>query len=98
MRQVLTHGASREGSYPEAAVARTKFHLSQVLENQEKNTEEAKSLANNSRKSLKLLMKTQALVMLKDVKEEHELVLFDHLQPVFDGRFAGRDILEYLSS
>jgi hypothetical protein len=44
-----------------------------------------------------MLTKTQALGTLKDVKEEHELVLFDHLQPVFDGRFAGRDILAYLS-
>ena len=28
--------------------------------------------------------------------KEHELALFDHLQPVFDGRFTGLHLLQYL--
>jgi hypothetical protein len=30
------------------------------------------------------------------VPKEHELALFDHLQPVFDGRFTGLHLLQYL--
>jgi hypothetical protein len=30
------------------------------------------------------------------VPEEHELALFDHLQPIFDGRFTGLHLLPYL--
>jgi hypothetical protein len=30
------------------------------------------------------------------IPREHELALFDHLQPVFDGRFTGLHLLQYL--
>src|SRR3712207_2360060 len=30
------------------------------------------------------------------IPKEHELALFDHLQPVFDGRFTGLHLLQYL--
>lgn len=33
---------------------------------------------------------------LSTVPEEHELALFDHLQPIFDGRFTGLHLLPYL--
>lgn len=33
---------------------------------------------------------------LPTVPEEHELALFDHLQPIFDGRFTGLHLLPYL--
>jgi hypothetical protein len=97
MRHVLALEASREGTCLEAAVARTKFHLAMVLQQQQKNPEEARGLAETSRMSLSSLIKSHPLDALKDVKDKHELALFDHLQPVFDGRFTGRDILPYLS-
>ena len=30
------------------------------------------------------------------IPKEHELALFDHIQPVFDGRFTGLHLLQYL--
>jgi hypothetical protein len=33
---------------------------------------------------------------LNSIRKDHELALFDHLQPVFDGRFTGLHLLQYL--
>jgi len=95
MRQVLSMKSS--GSISDPVMARTSFFLSQILQQQGKNPDEARELANHARGTLATLIKVQPLDTLKDVREEHELALFDHLQPVFDGRFAGRDLLKYLS-
>jgi hypothetical protein len=96
MRQILDLEASREGYCPEAVLARVKFHLSNLLQDQKKSPEEAEQLSESSRRTLRALMETQSLDALKDVKDNDELAIFDHLQPVFDGRFIGRDILRYL--
>ena len=97
MRQILDLDTSREGFCPEAVIARTKFHLAKILQDQKASPEEAEELFESSRRTLRVLIETQSLDALKDVKDEHELALFDHLQPVFDGRFIGRDILRYLT-
>lgn len=97
MRKVLALEGSRAGSCPEATVGRTQLHLAKILQQQNKNLEEAEKLAKISRKTLQLLIKAQSLEALKDVKDEHELALFDHLQHVFEGRFLGKHILAYLS-
>lgn len=100
MKKVIDLETSREGSCPEAAIARTKYHLSQILNQQGKNPEEAKELQRSSlasKEKLELLMESQDLKRLENVKHEHELALFDHLQPVLDGRFTGRYLLRYLS-
>lgn len=34
---------------------------------------------------------------MEGVVKEHELVLFDHLQSSMDGRFTGRNYLQYVS-
>ena len=33
----------------------------------------------------------------KEMEKWDELALFDHLQPVFDGRFTGRRLLGYIA-
>ena len=95
MRKALILEKSRRGSWPEAAAARTEFHLSQILVEQGKDLEEAKLLASRAKAVLvRLLPSVDPLV---GVKTEDELALFDHLQPVFDGRFTGRALLKYVS-
>ena len=94
MRKVLDFEKARKDSCPETAFARTQFHLSQVLVKQNKNLKEAEQLSKMARK---VLERTHPLEDLKNVAEEHELAKFDHLQPVFDGRFTGLSILKYVS-
>lgn len=96
MREALKLEYSRPGSFPEAAFARTQFHLSQVLT--EKGAEhqvEAQQLATEARK---VLQKTTPLEPLHIIDVKDELALFDYLQPIFDGRFTGRSLLRYVSA
>lgn len=96
MTQALSFERLRPGTWPEAAVARTEFHLSQILKlQQNKDPEEADQLASRARTVLTRLLKVNPL---DGVKPEDELALFDHLQPVFDGRFTGRELLKYVSA
>ena len=95
MRKALELERSRPGSWPEAAVARTEFHLSQILIEQGKELEEAETLATRARAALSRLL--PSVDPLVGVKEEDELALFDHMQPVFDGRFTGQKLLKYIS-
>jgi hypothetical protein len=87
--------SNRNSTFPEAALSRTQFHLSQVLVKQKKNPEESQSLAEGARR---ILTQEHPLKKLEGVPEEHELVLFDHLQPVLDGRFTSPWLLKYLQS
>ena len=94
MRKALALERSRKGSWPEAANARAEFHLSQILQEQGKEPEEARQLASQARTVLARLL---PIYPLNGVESGDELALFDHLQPVFDGRFAGRTLLKYVS-
>ncbi len=94
MRKVLDIEKTRQGSCPAAALARTQFHLSQILTSQGKRPQEAEELAQLARKALE---QTQPLDALRNVAAGREVELFDHLQPVFDGRFTGLWILRYLT-
>lgn len=94
MREALGRENTRKEASPEAAAARTEFHLAQLLRQQEKNLNEAEELEVQARAALESLL---PLSPLEGVPEEHELALFDHLQPVFDGRFAGTLLLQYVS-
>lgn len=94
MRDALALDGNRRDSYPEAAVARTEFHLSQILRERGGDIEEADALATSARGVLAKLLPLNRLV---GVLKEHELALFDHIQPVFDGRFTGRQLLYYVS-
>ena len=94
MRKALSLERSRKGSWPEAAAARTEFHLSQILTEQGKDLDEAQQLTSQARS---VLAKVLPLDPLDGVEAGDELALFDHLQPVFDGRFTGRTILRYVS-
>ncbi|MCJ1381135.1 hypothetical protein MMC17_004244 [Xylographa soralifera] len=95
MRKALTLSQSRPMSWSEAAVARTEFHLSQVLHEQGKDLGEAEALASRAKVALTRLLPLAD--PLGDVDVGDELALFDHLQPVFDGRFTGRALLKYVS-
>ncbi|KAL8834257.1 MAG: hypothetical protein Q9170_003844 [Blastenia crenularia] len=94
MRKALTLEESRKGSWPEAANARAQFHLSQILKEQGKEADEAQQLATQAESVLGRLLPSSPL---EGVVPGDELALFDHLQPVFDGRFAGRTLLKYVS-
>ena len=90
MRDALTLEHSRRDQYPEAAVARTEFHLSQILRRRGKDLEEAEQLLSTARQVLDRL---PPLNPLEGVPREHEIALFDHIQPIFDGRFTGTLLL-----
>jgi len=94
MRDALTLEHSRRDQYPEAAVARTEFHLSQILRRQGKDLEEAEKLLSAARRVLDKLL---PLNPLEGVPPEHEIALFDHIQPIFDGRFTGMFLLQYVT-
>lgn len=95
MSQALSLERLRPGTWPQAAVARTQFHLSQILKMQEnKDPDQSLQLASSAQTVLDQLLPHHPL---DRVAPTHELALFDHLQPVFDGRFTGRDLLGYVS-
>jgi hypothetical protein len=83
-----------EGFWHHAAVARARFHLSQILKDQNKDIEEAEQLALEAKAVLERLL---VLDPIGHVAKENELVLYDHLQSAMDGRFTGRNYLQYIS-
>jgi hypothetical protein len=85
---------SDKGFWPEAAVARTEFHLSQVIARNKGDLVEVEALVAKARSTLSRLLPFDPL---DGVQEKDELALFDHLQPVFGGRFTGLSLLKYLS-
>ena len=94
MKKALALEQSRKGSSSEAAHARTQFHLSQILKKQGKELDTAEQLESQARSILAKLLPLSPLV---GVESDDEIALFDHLQPVFDGRFVGRSLLKYVS-
>lgn len=80
--------------WPEAAVVRTKFHLHQILTGRGILTAETETLAAEARAVLSRLLPFDSL---NGVKDEVEGALFDHLQPVFGGRFTGLTLIKYVS-
>ncbi|KAL9598499.1 MAG: hypothetical protein Q9219_004472 [cf. Caloplaca sp. 3 TL-2023] len=95
MRKALALEGTRKGTWPEAANARAEYHLSQILKEQGKEQNEAQQLESKARVILDRLLPSHPL---NGVESGDELALFDHLQPVFDGRFAGRTLLKYVSA
>jgi hypothetical protein len=81
--------------WPDAAVARAKYHLSQVLvaKGEDKHVEEAEALAKEAKDVLSRLLVYDPI---RGVKEEDTGALFDHLQPVFGGRWTGLSLLKYV--
>jgi hypothetical protein len=96
MRTALARAQERAGKnfWPEAAVARTQFHLYQILTERGNSGAEATWLATEARAVLSRLLPFDPL---DGVKEEDEGALFDHLQPVFGGRFTGLTLIKYVS-
>jgi hypothetical protein len=96
MRTALAKAQERAGKgfWPEAAVARTEFHLSQILKKTDKDSAEASRLAAKARSVLARLL---PFGPLNGVADEDELALFDHLQPVFGARFTGTSLLKYVT-
>jgi hypothetical protein len=82
-----------KGFWPEAAVARTEFHLSQIIRGRGNDSAEAEGLVTKARSVLSRLLPYDPL---DGVAAEDELALFDHLQPVFGGRFTGVSLLKYI--
>lgn len=95
-RTALAQASERAGKgfWPEVAVARTEFHLSQVLRDNGKETPETERLDTQARSTLSRFLPYDPL---NGVTEEDAIALFDHLQPVFGGRFTGTCLLSYVS-
>jgi hypothetical protein len=96
MRIALAGAQERAGKnfWPEAAVARTQFHLYQILTERGNAGAEANWLATEARAVLSRLLPFDPL---DGVKEADAGALFDHLQPVFGGRFTGLRLINYVS-
>lgn len=99
MRSALQKSEERGGRnfWPDAAVARTKFHLSQIMDQkagQKIEGGEAERLAKEGKDILSTLLVYDPI---NGVREEDTGALFDHLQPVFGGRFTGLTLLNYVS-
>ena len=96
MRTALARAQERGGKnfWPDAAVARTKFHLHQIMKERGDPTAETEQLAMEAKAVLEGLLPYDPL---NGVKEEDEGALFDHLQPVFGGRFTGLTLIKYVS-
>lgn len=82
--------------WPDAAVARTKYHLAQVLmaKGDREQLAEAEQLAKDGKDILSRLLVYDPI---NGVAEEDTGALFDHLQPVFGGRWTGLTLLKYVS-
>ncbi|KAF4811797.1 hypothetical protein CGCSCA5_v009694 [Colletotrichum siamense] len=91
-RDLLLHGSALR---KDAAVARSKFHLSIILtaQNGGRPPEEAQALARESRDVLSRLLVYDDI---QGVREEDASALFDHLQPVFGGRWTETRLLKYV--
>jgi hypothetical protein len=96
MRTALARAQERGGKnfWPDAAVARTQFHLHQILTEKGQPSSETEHLAMEAREVLSRLLPFDPL---NGVKKEDEGALFDHLQPVFGGRFTGLTLIKYVS-
>ena len=96
MRAALQKSVQRgiKGSWPEPAIARCQYHLAQVLmkKSEGEKTAEVSALLTDSKTVLSKLL---AHDPLKGVRDEDTLALFDHLQPLFGGRFTGTQLLKY---
>lgn len=76
--------------------ARAKFLLSQILKARDGGeiSKDAEKLAQEGKDVLSKLLVYDDI---SGVKEEDTLALFDHLQPVFGGRWTGTSLLKYVS-
>lgn len=100
MRGALSRGNDRgtKNFWPVDAIARTKYHLSRILQDKTpgQTSDEADQLARDAKDVLSRMLPYDPEPILK-VKEEDTGALFDHLQPVFGGRFTGLSLLKYVS-
>jgi len=99
MKMALGRAGERGGKnfWPDAAVARAKYHLSQVLADKAGGeTAESARLAMEAKDVLSKLLPYDP-EPISGVAEEDTGALFDHLQHVFGGRFTGISLLKYVS-
>lgn len=97
MRAALSKSGERGGQsfWPPAASARAKYHLSEVIKdsNGGSPTNEALELARDAKDSLSTMLPYDPIT---GVEDEDTQALFDHLQPVFGGRFTGLSLMKYV--
>lgn len=83
-------------SWPDEALFRAQYHLSQVLfaQGKDKGEDDAEGLKNEALAFLRRLLPLDRAPELRDVTDE--AILFDHMLPVSPGgpRFTGRGLLE----
>ena len=99
MRSALQKSEERGGRnfWPDAAVARTKYHLSQILGQKQGDGFDASESERLAKEGKDILSKLLVYDPLNGVAEGDAAALFDHLQPVFGGRFTGLVLLKYVS-
>lgn len=83
---------AQKAHWPEEPLCRAQFHLAKILQMKEPESAEAAHLESRARKVLLRLIQHDMPEYLKDVKDD--MILFNHLQPVFRGRFTGTKLLK----
>jgi hypothetical protein len=85
--------SAKNSRFPEESLGRAQLHLSKILREQGIEKEEADRLETNA---LNILYKYSlyASEFLRGI--EDPMVMFDDLQSIFDGRFTGRQLLNYM--
>ena len=84
----------RAANWSAEAVARTQYHLAQILIRQNKELEKAQQLLGDAESVLKLLLPLDFPGSLKDVTDQS--ILYDHLLTVCAARFTGKGLLQHV--
>ncbi len=79
-----------QAHWPEEPLSRAQFHLAKILRAQDSDLAEAAELEKQAREVLQKLLVHDHPKFLHGVDDE--LTLFDHMQPIFRGRFTGRNL------
>jgi hypothetical protein len=87
---------AEKAHWPEEPLCRAQFHLAKIIQMKDPESSEAAHLESRARKILLRLIQYDNRDDLKDAGDE--MILFNHLQPVFRGRFTGTKILQCVSS
>jgi hypothetical protein len=82
---------AEKAHWPEEPLCRAQFHLAKIIQMKDPASSEAAQLESRAQKILLRLIQHDKPDYLKDVDDD--MILFNHLQPVFRGRFTGTKIL-----
>lgn len=86
---------AKSSFFPEEALGRAQLHLSRIYKEQGLDNDETRAL---EAKGLKVLAKYSQYVSKGILGVEDDMVAFDDLQSIFDGRFTGTRLLKWMQA